>query len=267
MTARLFKTSGTVAVPRLGKYSPLGFIANADGSSPLFAGWLLGDDYHVGAPSAGLPLTDLSGNGHTLARTGVNASAGVKAKHAIGNGNDYWTTSFTADALSASGTNNEVCVVAVAISPATAGESHSFATSVANAAGFGNRYVLAGSSSSFDVSITEHDGISAINRPFGSPVTASRSTDYFMTGANVTLSTLGAYFRNTALSPVPYTTSDLVPDGQVGGGAFRVVNSNVGTLTLKVAALMFYNRALSPAELDVIFTRVKALLANYGTTL
>lgn len=263
MSALLIKSGGVIPGPSR-QYSPLNAVFNPDGSSPLHAAWLLGTDYHLGAPSEGFPLTDLSGNGHTLIRTGTNVNAGVKAKHAIGNASDYWTTSFTVDSVVAAGGVGEICIMTVAISPATGGEAHTFASSAANAAGFGNRSVAFGTTATFDASLTQNDGAVNTNRTFGNPVEPDRATEYFTWGANFKINTLGTYMENAGEENIPYITSELVPTGAgaVGGGALRIATSNVNTLTLRMLGLLVFRRNLSPAEMKKVHRRVQAIAAT-----
>jgi hypothetical protein len=137
----------------------------------------LGTDYHVGAPSAGAPFTDLSGNGHTLTRVGSDSSAGVKAKHFVGNGSNYLTTSFTNDYLADSvGIADEMAIMAWAIAPHT--ESSNIATSEVGASSFGNRYTALKATNSADVFGIFHDGVEADSPGFGSPVDSSRAASY-----------------------------------------------------------------------------------------
>lgn len=229
---------------------------------------LLGYDYHVGAPSEGNPLIDLSGNGRTLTRTGANASAGFKTLHFIGNGNDYLTTPFTTDDIVADttggGVAGEFSAHFIGIAPVT--ESNKFASNQAVAASYSNRYVDMGANATFDSSLIFHDGVEADVTGGGNPVDADRSK-YRSWGFGLRPRDAWTEYQQglKEFGQAEYPNDNYV-DGTsaIGGGPWKLVTSGLTSFNFKVSFAAFFNRILTPREHGLLDIEVRRVLTSYG---
>ncbi|MES2905020.1 MAG: hypothetical protein V4696_12620 [Pseudomonadota bacterium] len=225
----------------------------------------LGNAYHAGTPSAGAPTTDLRGNGHTLARTGASVGAGIFDRWFIGNGNNYFTTSFTGEYLADSvGRVGEYAIMAWALAPHT--ENNDMATNAVGAAGYGNKYCSLRAATNFDCSGTFHDAVEADTPAFSFPVDALRATKFrSWLGAWRRTDTLLGYDiagRERAIAEVRNDNITVASD--IGGGPFRVGFSGGNTLNFKLASILFLNRFPSPGKALIIDRAVRRHLIASG---
>lgn len=234
----------------------------------IYALYLLGTDYHVGAPSAGSPMTDLSGNSRTLTQTGSNASAGFKTLHFIGNGNVYLNTPFTANSLAADTTGGGIAgefgMHFIGVAPVT--ESNKWATNQWDAANWSSRYVDAGSTATFDAQLIVHDGVEADTPATGNPVDAGRSFPRSFGFGLRPADHLIAYqpgLKQYGVLEYPNDNFNAVTS-QVGGGAFRMAFSGLATFNFKVSLAAFFNRQLNPREHALFDIEARRVLSFYG---
>ncbi len=234
--------------------------------SDIEALFYLGTDYHAGAPSAGAPYTDLTGHGHTLARVGADANAGPKAKHFVGNGFNYLTTSFTGEYLADTvGKPGELAMMVWAIAPPT--ESSNLVTNEVGAGGFSNKYVSLKATPAADVFGIFHDTVEADTPGFGNPVDADRATKYrsFMAAFRKEDVLLGYEMAGTKeRSFLEYRNDNIGVGSDIGGNIFWIGHSGVGTYNLKIAAVAFLNRFPTPGKCKTLDAATRRQLGGYG---
>lgn len=229
---------------------------------------LLGSDYHVDAPTEGAAFTDLSGNGHTLTQTSNGQSgARLQALHFIGNGNNYLTTSFTAEYLADSvGKVGEFAWMAWAIAPNT--ENNDFVINAHAAGSYSGKYVQFRAATNFDCTVAFNDVVEFDSYSLGNPVDTARATEYkswlagwreedVLVGYNMVGQEYGIY---EALN------DNITGSTDIGGGAFRLCFSGGTGLNFKVAALVAWNTIPTPSEAKYLDRKLRAVLAHYGVT-
>lgn len=266
MYSPVIKVAATIATPTLGKQSALTFVRNADGSNPLYAGYLLGTDFHAGLPSEGAPLTDLSGNGRNLVQVGNNVAGtqGVQAKEFIGNIANYLTTPFTGDALAAAGTPNEFEIFAVGKFPTTSSSRIAINSAAGNA-----RHFAFDATVSWDVAATQFDDVAGYSGGMLALITGSpapRDSGYVILSAGYSV-TQTAAFRSIA-GAVAEATTTVGNTGSgvrtLGGPAISIFTKTVTTLDTRGVLWLAYNRRLTSGERLALKAGSQAILANFA---
>ncbi|NBW09752.1 MAG: hypothetical protein EBR82_17185 [Caulobacteraceae bacterium] len=255
----VIKVAGTISSPVLGKRSALTFIRNADGSNPLYAGYLTGSGYVSNA------LKDLSNNGRNLTQVGstVAGSQGVQATEFIGNNSNYLMTPFTADALAAAGTANEFEIFAVGKFPTTSTSRIALFTGSIS----GNtRRVAFDATASWDTALTQFDDVAGYNTNLLS-VSSARDSSYVMLSAGYSL-TQDSGFRSVSDTVTEANGSAIGGTGSrtLGGPAFNLFTKTVTTLDTRGVAILFYNRRLTSAERLAIKAGLRAILSGFSVS-
>lgn len=259
MSGLTIEIPGTLATPRIGKAGPLEFIHNADGTSPLFAGYLHGTDAHLGAPSEGAPFTDLSGNGHTLTQTGANnTNVGQVATGFMGTGQTYLNTPFTQTALVESGVDEEFTILHFAFHPSTDGTL--YGTRVTGAAGYRHDQIA---NSTYNSTNLIWNDATFTQGVFENPIPAWRATEPFMFGLAACAATGsmqmmrgrdGEVLFNGKTLASGITTLKAATTHRIGQRSVNTPNNTVSYATL------FFDRVLTPAEVRTVYAGMRRLL-------
>jgi len=260
MSRLAFQVPATASAPLLGKSSPLDFIRDADGGSPLYAGYLHGTDAHLGAASEGAPFTDLSGNGRTLTQTGANAAnVGQTATGFKGTGEVWLNCPFDGDELAAAGVAGEMTVLHFALHPADGGNLIVFAPDGSGA----TRAFDLRATDTYNAQLVAFDDGSTTLAVHENPVPSWRATDAFMFGGAIGLPGRAMQVMRGHRGELTIAGKNLATAiDEIGGeNPFRVGVRTVNTPNTTVSlATLFYDRVLAPAELRAIYAGMRALL-------
>lgn len=261
MSTRII-TPGTVASPRYGKASPVDWFSNANGTSPVWAGWVHALNGHIGRSSQGNALVDVSGNGRHLVQSGSNSSTniGTQADGFYGQAAVWLEPPGTQADIFAAGVAGELTILQFLFHPGAAGSWFIMTPST----GTGNtaRFQVQ-TNATYDAQST-----SFYNTSFGSavhqtPIAASRATDVFMAGATCKLDAISAFSAFGSATPTitgfsPTSTAG----GAVGGPAWRIGSRSANTpLGSRCLLTVVYNRILTPAEIRLAQLGGRALLS------
>lgn len=272
MSALLYKMPGTLAAPKLGKYANgIPNFKNGDGSYSLFAAIFPGSQFHVNLPSAGAPLTDLSGNGRTPTITNTNtagtlAATGIQTRGFFANNAAWINPAYNSRTLSLDGPDDEFTRIFVGLFPIVSGRLDYLIYN-----GSETLYVANNSDSVLQSndgiataqSVLLQDGSGSTWRNASLQMLAARvNKDYcrmsqYRSGAAVRHSTTTARTSTPAENRVIGNT----------GAAQRILQPNTAAVGSFLAAHLDYNRVLTDAELATVYSTLSAIFANFGETL
>ncbi|MDZ4057562.1 MAG: hypothetical protein U1D69_11505 [Polynucleobacter sp.] len=235
---------------QMGKFTPLPRLGGA-----LYAGYLLGTDFHSLAAFDGASIDDLSGNGRTLTQTG-----GVYAtNHMACTTTNFLQAPFTDTTLFGS----QGCTM-IAVSASGFAEASVEVGTFSNPAS-GTRGISLGTptDSANPLASYNFQGGPQVNI-VAAPV---RNANIFEFRAGTFSPSGGLAYRRRSDVVGAQTNTTTTPQSIIGGQSVRIGQPNLGTTfdgPVKVAAVFFANRVLTLAELDDAYTETKALLAQFG---
>lgn len=238
---------------------------------------LPGTNYHVGLPSQGAPLTDLSGRGnHYSVSSTAQASAGVKADWFIGTATThlkYTNAASTQDTLFAA-RGEATFVQVVRTKPGTG-----VVQLIQPDSGSGNgRRVQILSNASFDITMTAYydafNKTNALNRKFSTPY-ADRDTAFQLLVTVISRNRIVCYAANPSFgigadmdsqyppnAEIPLQASGGVPCAQnmtgvqFGGPTFKQAARNDNLFDSQWAMLANYEAALTPPQVGLLSRRI-----------
>jgi hypothetical protein len=227
---------------QLGKYTPLPRLGGA-----LYAGYLLGTDYHASDAFGGSSVDDLSGNGRSLTATGGAYDV------------DFMEAPFTDDDLfGLSG-----CTI-ITVSAAVSGVSNIEAGTFSFPAD-GKRGIALGQSSDAAKPLTSYNfqGGPQVDLNGG----LARSNSVFEFRAATFSPSGGMVYRQrndiaTAQTAVTGSGHNILLPQSV-----RIGQPNVGSGfdgASKIAAALFASKALNPIQLDDAYSEMKALMGQFS---
>lgn len=261
----LVKTPGTVASPLYGKSSPVDWIVNDDGTSPVYAGWVHALSAHVGRSSEGNALVDVSGNGRHLTQVGSNSSTniGTQSDGFYGQAAVYLEAPGTQADIFAAGVAGELTFLQFAFHPGGAGSM--FGMTPATGSGNTARAQFQTNATYNSQTTSFYDTSFATAVP-AAGVNAARATDVFMFGGTIKLTAISTFSAfGTAEPAITGFTPTSTSGGAVGGPAWRIGSRSANTpLGSKCLLTVVYNRILTPAEIRLAQLGGRALLDAKG---
>lgn len=256
-------TPGVVANPLYGKSSPVDWVVNTDGTSPVWAGWVHALSAHIGRSSEGNALVDVSGNGRNMVQTGGNATQiGTLADGFYPQGGVYLSPSGTQADIFADGVAGEMTFLQFAFSPgANAG-----LLGMQPATGAGNTArAQVQANATYNAQVVSWYGTGNANATGPTPIDARRASEVFMYGGTFSLTAIANFFAFSDETPIitPFTPTS-TSGGAMGGPAWRIMRSSNTPLGTRVLLTVVYNRILTPAEIRLAQLGGRALLDAKG---
>ncbi|MDZ4057127.1 MAG: hypothetical protein U1D69_09200 [Polynucleobacter sp.] len=238
---------------QMGKFTPLPRLGGA-----LYAGYLLGSDFHTLAAFGGGGVDDLSGNGRSLTETG-----GVyAANHMVCTPSNFLQAPFTDTTLFGS----QGCTM-IAVSASGFAEASIDVGTFSNPAS-GTRGIALGTPTDSNLPLVSYNfsGGPQVNLT----ATPARDANVFEFRAGTFSPAGGLVYRRRSDVVGAQTNATTTAQSILVGQSVRIGQPNLGTTfdgTVKVAAAFFANRVLTVGELDDAYTETKALLAQFGLSI
>lgn len=238
---------------QLGKFTSLPRLGGA-----LYAGYLLGTDYHAASAFGGTPVDDMSNNARTLAATGGS----YNADHMPCASGNFMQAPFTdADLFGSNGCS--IITVSASVNGVAIVEAGTF-----EFPNTGTRGVALAATSDTSKPLTSYNFS-------GGPQTdltdaLARATGTFEFRAATFSPGGGLVYRQRADITDPQIATNSAAHSIIGSQSVRIGQPNAGSGfggAVKVAAALFANRALTSAELDDAYTEMKALMANFSVSI